>query len=1026
MQSNEPIPSEPRVVALLVTHDGARWLPEVLTSLQAQERMPDRILAIDTGSIDRTKELLWGSEVEIFNVHRDCGFAEAINRGISAVSESEPLVDYRGAQTWFWLLHDDFAPAPDALARLLTAVAADPSVAIAGPKLRGWHDRNHLLEVGISIAGNGARWTGLERHERDQGQHDGIREVLSVSTAGMLVRADAFDELGGFDPHLSLFRDDVDFGWRAHMAGHRVICVTDAVGLHAEAAATERRMIDVDGAVLHRPHLLDRRNANYVLLANCSRLRYIPALLRLVLSTALRALGYIAAKLPGYAADETAALVLVLSRPDLIRHARKSRKMTRLLPASSVNRFFAPNGELIRSAFDGLRALIMRGKAPIASPSTSFEDARISVASDDEEDAFADQGRSVVRKILFKPVIAMTLILTLLALITGRNRLGALAGGSLLPAPNGAGDFLTSYLDSWHSVSLGSTIASPPWLPILAFLGAGVGGRAPLLLVLLFLFAIPASAAAMYALMRKVTSERWLRVFASVLYALSPAVVTGVVDGHISIVVIGWLLPLVLLVARPLMRIEQASWRRIFGVGLLLSIIIAFAPVLMLLLVLTLAFALLIAFRDGGRESLKTQAIRVAPLFLTPLALLFPWSLSALIHPTMWIQDPGLQIKGGGALGMIFLAPGGPSAPPFWFGTGLTALLLITLGIAVNKYQVRYLLLVALSVLALAVPLTMIHFSSHGTAQLAPPWLGAISLFVTIVLLAAGVLTTNGFADQLAERGVGREHAGTLVMAVLLVLATLTMTVWLIGPGANSAVSAGRNSVVPAFIQEASKGDEHPRTLILTTQSGKSRYTIIRDRTLELGDADVLHSDPPALKMTIANLIAGGNEKTSVELGQFAIRYILLTAPLDQSLIRVLDGVSGLSQVSSTSDGVLWKVAGVTSRVRFIGTDGKQVALPSDRIAAKLTVTQPGRIVIADRGDPGWRAIQHGTQLLRSYAYGWATSFGVTKPGDVFIVHDSTRRRTGVSLQFLAWLAVLIFIAPGGRRRIDRPDEEVA
>ena len=91
-----------------------------------------------------------------------------------------------------------------------------------------------------------------------------------VSTAGALIRRDVFDELGGFDPELSLFRDDVDLGWRMHIAGHSVIAVPSAIAFHAEAALNERRQIDVAGTFLHRPLLLDRRHAAYVLLANAS------------------------------------------------------------------------------------------------------------------------------------------------------------------------------------------------------------------------------------------------------------------------------------------------------------------------------------------------------------------------------------------------------------------------------------------------------------------------------------------------------------------------------------------------------------------------------------------------------------------------------------------------------------------------------------------------------------------------------------------------------------------------------------
>jgi GT2 family glycosyltransferase len=1025
MPTDETVSTQSRVLAVLVTHDGARWLPEVLTALLAQTYPPDRIIAVDTGSIDRTKEILESRGIEWLDADRDCGFGEAVNKALAAFPEWA-VADPNNLGAWLWLIHDDFAPAADALELLVQAAIADPSVAIAGPKLRGWHDRNHLLEVGISIAGNGARWTGLERRERDQGQHDGVREVLSVSTAGMLVRADVFQELGGFDPHLSLFRDDIDFGWRAHVAGHRAICVTGAVGIHAEAAATERRRIDVDGAIFRRPHLLDRRNANYVLLVNGSRFRFIQALLRLTVSTALRTLGYFLAKLPGYAADETAALVLVLTRFDLIRSARKSRRKLRLLPASSVNRFFAPNREQIRSSFDAFRALVVRGAAPPSAPSTSFGDARLVITSDDEEDLLTDEGRSVFRKVLLRPFVAMSILLTGLALVAGRNRLGALAGGALLPTPNGAMSFLTSYADSWHSVSLGSGIASPPWLPFLGLLGSLLGGRAPLLIVALFLFAIPASAAAMYSLMRKITNERWLRVSASVMYALSPSVITGIVDGHLSTVIISWLLPLLFLAARPLLDIQNASWRRIWSIGLLLSIVIAFAPIFSLLLLITVVLTLLVAFQGGGRKELRLTAFRVAPLLLAPLAVLFPWSLSALIHPALWLHDPGLRIESGRALGLILLSPGGLSAPPYWIGVGLCALLVMSLGVAVDRYQVRHLLLVALSILALAVPLSALHISGQGSSQLMTPWLGSLTLSVTIVLLCVGVLTANGFTGQLTEKGFGREHAGTMVMAVLLCISALAMAIWVVGPGAWSVNRAGRTSIVPAFIEAASRGDEHPRTLILEGRIGKSEYTVMRERSSQLGDAEIIGEPIPSLDSAVAALVSGGTQTTSVELGQFAIRYVFLTAPLDQAFVRSLDGVGGLSRVSSTPGGVLWKIAGVTSRIRFIDSAGKSSALNSNRVGADVVVKGPGRIVIADRADSGWRAYEDGVQLTRAYAYGWATSFGVSKPGEVMIVHDSAKRRTGLSFQFLAVLGLLVFILPGGRRRIDRPDEEVA
>ena len=64
----------------------------------------------------------------------------------------------------------------------------------------------------------------------------------------MLIRRDVWEQLGGFDPYLRLFRDDVDFCWRVQAAGYRVQVVTDAVLYHHELTPRRRRPIE-----RHRP-----------------------------------------------------------------------------------------------------------------------------------------------------------------------------------------------------------------------------------------------------------------------------------------------------------------------------------------------------------------------------------------------------------------------------------------------------------------------------------------------------------------------------------------------------------------------------------------------------------------------------------------------------------------------------------------------------------------------------------------------------------------------------------------------------
>ncbi len=51
------------VTAIIVSHDGALWLPEVVTSLAKQRRPIDQLIAIDTGSQDSSVKLLKNARV---------------------------------------------------------------------------------------------------------------------------------------------------------------------------------------------------------------------------------------------------------------------------------------------------------------------------------------------------------------------------------------------------------------------------------------------------------------------------------------------------------------------------------------------------------------------------------------------------------------------------------------------------------------------------------------------------------------------------------------------------------------------------------------------------------------------------------------------------------------------------------------------------------------------------------------------------------------------------------------------------
>lgn len=304
------------VTAVVVGHEGAAWLPRLSEALWALNPRPDRLIAVDTGSTDETAELLAAMPgVEpVVSVSARTGFGMAVARGLEAhgfapiPSAVGPYGDdgHMPVVEWLWLLHDDCAPAPKALEKLLLQATMAPDTGVWGPKLRLWPRDRELLEVGVTTSLGGRRDTGIENGELDQGQHDQPRNVLAVSSAGMLVRRDVWEALHGFDPRLPMFRDDIDFGWRASRAGYQVGVAPDAVVYHAQAAATGERAL---AGTRRHAYQLDRAHAYYTVLANAPS-KLLPLLiLRFLLGTVMRSVWFLLGKTPSGAVDEWTALL---------------------------------------------------------------------------------------------------------------------------------------------------------------------------------------------------------------------------------------------------------------------------------------------------------------------------------------------------------------------------------------------------------------------------------------------------------------------------------------------------------------------------------------------------------------------------------------------------------------------------------------------------------------------------------------------------------------------------------------------
>lgn len=876
----------PSVTAILVSHNGARWLPHTLASLLAQEHPPTTIAAVDVASTDDSADVIGTAlgGLPVLNAREGTGFGDAVRMALESAPASE----------WVWLLHDDSAPAPDALACLLDEATRSDDIAMVGPKVREWPSLRRLLEVGLALTGTGQRETGLERGEPDQGQHDRPRDVLAVGSAGMLVRRSVWDALGGFDPGLPSYSDDIDFGWRAARAGHRARVAPRAVLFHAEAGAQGLR---ADSSV-HASGRERRRAALFTLLVNASRTGLLWQSFRLFAGSLLRVLGLLAGKAPLEARDELVALAQVYVHPLRLLAGRRARAQTAVRSPKDVRHLLPPASLPYRHGLDSVAEIALGLVRPTLVESAGR---RAVVAEVEPADAEIDELPSGRHVLVRRPWLTTVVVAVLAALIAARGLVGTglLSGGALLPAPDTAGAWWRLFFESAHEVGTGSIGTAPPYALALAIPASLVWAKAGLVVDLLMLGVVPLAALTAHRLARTMFESSWIQAWWALTYALAIVGTGAVAQGRIGTIVALVVAPVI--VRSSLAFVAEPAWKQGSRVGLWTALATAFAPLAYILALIPLLVLGLTRMAARDRRWLALPA-------LLPFVVLGSWMWSRALNPSTWWWEAGRADAGVGALdpSVLQLAlgrPDGPASAPVWLGAVLVMGGLIALLRTDRRASVLAAWGVALLGLAFAVLGAGAYLpSSNGDA---PVWVGfPITIWLVALAAAAGRA-----ADGLGSSGDGwsvpasLKYVGTAAAVVALLVPLVSGAWWVVRTVADP-LQRGAASDVPAYlVTRAATGTS---TLVIDgTRSRGIDFEIFRGDGDRLGDEAVAPrgEDSAAFGRVVAKTVSNPTAEDLRRLGEIGIGAIYVPAPADESITDVLDTAPGLQPSGSPDPG---------------------------------------------------------------------------------------------------------------------------
>lgn len=622
----------------MVVHEPGDWLEESLRALVDQDYGSLQTLILISGTSENAGARVILDTIESTHpqavvrfLGSNPGYAGACNAVLELV---------QGDSGFFCFLHDDIVLAPHSITGLVEELYRS-NAGVVGPKLVHWDNPRMIQSVGSAVDRFGVELPYADDGELDQEQHDSVQDVFVLSSSCVLVRADLFKLVGGFNSSIHSSGVDLDFCWRVHSTGARVVIVPSAVARHREAmsvrlSAEEQELVDNDAEFARVRTVVALSSRGQLIFLFAQMLLFTLARCVLLASTgrARRAL-----------VEGRAVVSIPLSLRD-INHRRDEMSKIRSVDGDEI-RALQILGSSHTTAYFRRRAR----RAGLAQAQTSIE----------------------TREPTPRGAYIAWVSLIVLLVIGSRSILldGSVPVGQMVPFADSARDLWSSYVSGWWSAGFGQISAAPTGMVLTAVATAIAFGQSGLAhtLSIVLLVLVGWLGAWRFA---SVVGTRGGRISSVVAYAAVPLPYAAIASGQWSALLMYALMPWMVHLLRmtvghadinsslqkeALVIVAPATWRRWFaGLSLVTAIAMAFEPATVLIVPFVGVVIGVVSFAQGlsWKWSIRWVGISAAAVVVA-LAMNLPWS-GSYIRSGWWEALTGAPIDGGRNIGLWGLA----------------------------------------------------------------------------------------------------------------------------------------------------------------------------------------------------------------------------------------------------------------------------------------------------------------------------------------------------------------------------------
>jgi len=229
----------PKISVVIPHFNGIKILEACLKSLYKNRFKDFETILIDNGSTDGSQEWVKQNfpQVQLIENNQNKGYAGGCNQGIR-ISKC-PLV---------LLLNNDTEMPQNFLEELYESIKTDQTIAAVQPKILSIQNHSRFDYSGaaggeLDIFGYPfARGRIFDRVEEDLKQYDDFeQQVFWTSGCALLLRKDVVDKIGYLDEDFFAHQEEIDWNWRAQLAGYKNIVTTNTYIFHYSGYTLQSR-----------------------------------------------------------------------------------------------------------------------------------------------------------------------------------------------------------------------------------------------------------------------------------------------------------------------------------------------------------------------------------------------------------------------------------------------------------------------------------------------------------------------------------------------------------------------------------------------------------------------------------------------------------------------------------------------------------------------------------------------------------------------------------------------------------------